>query len=115
MIEWTSHMADVAQLVRASVCGTECRRFESGHPPHPSLPQAKPRLGALTRSKTECRGLWFDEGKAKDGQKCFMFIFYNLSISLKIFISDSQMIYKKDYTTTMLDIRHIQKNLCLGH
>ena len=26
-------MADVAQLVRASVCGTECRRFESGHPP----------------------------------------------------------------------------------
>ena len=34
MIEWTSHMADVAQLVRASVCGTECRRFESGHPPH---------------------------------------------------------------------------------
>ena len=27
-------MADVAQLVRASVCGTECRRFESGHPPH---------------------------------------------------------------------------------
>ena len=30
-------MADVAQLVRASVCGTECRRFESGHPPHKKL------------------------------------------------------------------------------
>ena len=29
-------MADVAQLVRASVCGTECRRFESGHPPQNS-------------------------------------------------------------------------------
>ena len=27
-------MADVAQLVRASVCGTECREFESLHPPH---------------------------------------------------------------------------------
>lgn len=27
-------MAGVAQLVRASVCGTECRQFESGHPPH---------------------------------------------------------------------------------
>ncbi len=24
----------VAQLVRASVCGTEGRRFESAHPPH---------------------------------------------------------------------------------
>lgn len=31
-------MADVAQLVRASVCGTECRRFESGHPPHKIQP-----------------------------------------------------------------------------
>lgn len=27
-------MADVAQLVRASVCGTEGRRFKPGHPPH---------------------------------------------------------------------------------
>ena len=26
-------MADVAQLVRALVCGTRCRRFESDHPP----------------------------------------------------------------------------------
>ena len=34
MINCTLPMADVAQLVRASVCGTECRRFESGHPPH---------------------------------------------------------------------------------
>ena len=34
MVDLRSHMADVAQLVRASVCGTECRRFESGHPPH---------------------------------------------------------------------------------
>ena len=31
-------MADVAQLVRASVCGTECRRFESGYPPHKIQP-----------------------------------------------------------------------------
>ena len=34
MLNCVLHMADVAQLVRASVCGTECRRFESGHPPH---------------------------------------------------------------------------------
>ena len=27
-------MADVAQLVRALVCGTRCREFESHHPPH---------------------------------------------------------------------------------
>lgn len=26
-------MVDVAQLVRASDCGSEGRRFESGHPP----------------------------------------------------------------------------------
>ncbi len=26
-------MADIAQLVRAPVCGTGCRRFESGYPP----------------------------------------------------------------------------------
>ncbi len=37
MIDCIPHMADVAQLVRASVCGTECRRFESGHPPHEKL------------------------------------------------------------------------------
>ena len=30
-------MADVVQLVRASVCGTECRRFESGRSPHVTL------------------------------------------------------------------------------
>lgn len=27
-------MADVAQLVRALVCGTRCRQFKSDHPPH---------------------------------------------------------------------------------
>ena len=27
-------MADVAQLVRALVCGTRCREFESHYPPH---------------------------------------------------------------------------------
>lgn len=27
-------MVDVAQLVRASVCGTECCGFNSHHPPH---------------------------------------------------------------------------------
>ena len=27
-------LAGVAQLVRALVCGTRCRQFESGHPPH---------------------------------------------------------------------------------
>jgi hypothetical protein len=29
-------MVVVAQLVRASDCGSEGRRFESGHPPHPA-------------------------------------------------------------------------------
>ena len=28
-------MVDVVQLVRASDCGSECRRFESGLPPPP--------------------------------------------------------------------------------
>ena len=32
-------MADVAQLVRASVCGTECREFESHHPPQFKPPE----------------------------------------------------------------------------
>ena len=31
-------MADVAQLVRALVCGTRCREFESHHPPHKKIP-----------------------------------------------------------------------------
>ena len=31
-------MADVAQLVRALVCGTRCRRFESDLPPHLKKP-----------------------------------------------------------------------------
>ncbi len=30
-------MADVAQLVRALVCGTRCREFESHLPPHFTL------------------------------------------------------------------------------
>ena len=29
-------MVDVVQLVRASDCGSECRRFESGLPPNKS-------------------------------------------------------------------------------
>lgn len=33
-----SPMADVAQLVRALVCGTRCREFESHHPPHKKIP-----------------------------------------------------------------------------
>ena len=34
-------MADVAQLVRASVCGTECREFESHHPPQFKPPEER--------------------------------------------------------------------------
>ena len=34
----TQSMADIAQLVRALVCGTKCRRFESGYPPHYKTP-----------------------------------------------------------------------------
>ena len=33
-------MAGVAQLVRAPVCGTGCRRFKSGHSPHFFVPAA---------------------------------------------------------------------------
>ena len=35
----STSMADIAQLVRALVCGTKCRRFESGYPPHYKTPQ----------------------------------------------------------------------------
>ena len=31
-------MADLAQLVRALVCGTRCREFESHNPPHKKPP-----------------------------------------------------------------------------
>ena len=34
LVFMTHSMADIAQLVRALVCGTKCRRFESGYPPH---------------------------------------------------------------------------------
>ena len=34
MIESFPLMADLAQLVRALVCGTRCREFESHNPPH---------------------------------------------------------------------------------
>ena len=36
-------MADVAQLVRALVCGTRCREFESLHPPH--IKKARRKMG----------------------------------------------------------------------
>ena len=32
--ERDANMVDVVQLVRASDCGSECRRFESGLPPN---------------------------------------------------------------------------------
>ena len=73
MLNCVSHMADVAQLVRASVCGTECRRFESGHPPHKKLntPTAwfifyldgsgsnrrNSRFEILNQGERECAGL----------------------------------------------------------
>ena len=34
-------MADLAQLVRALVCGTRCREFESHNPPHNETPPFK--------------------------------------------------------------------------
>lgn len=37
-------MVVVAQLVRASVCGTEGRRFEPGHPPKRQKPRRNSRL-----------------------------------------------------------------------
>ena len=43
-------------------------RYAETGPPHPSLPQAKPRLGALTRSKTECRGHGRGHAKAQPGR-----------------------------------------------
>ena len=43
-------MADIAQLVRALVCGTKCRRFESGYPPR----QRCAALHSLCRWKYAC-------------------------------------------------------------
>lgn len=45
-------MAGVAQLVRASVCGTECRQFESGRPPHKIHPPPK-RWGLILSGRTD--------------------------------------------------------------
>lgn len=33
-----TYTVDIVQLVRASVCGTECRGFESHYPPQESRP-----------------------------------------------------------------------------
>ena len=41
-------MVVVAQLVRASVCGTEGRRFEPGHPPKSQKPRRNSRLFLCT-------------------------------------------------------------------
>ena len=38
MIKKSIPMADLAQLVRALVCGTRCREFESHNPPHIEKP-----------------------------------------------------------------------------
>jgi hypothetical protein len=37
MLNYLSYMANVAQLVRASVCGTEGRGFKSHHSPQATL------------------------------------------------------------------------------
>ena len=42
-------MADVAQLVRALVCGTRCREFESHLPPHKKTPLIAEFFCILTR------------------------------------------------------------------
>ena len=42
-------MADVAQLVRALVCGTRCREFESHLPPHIEIKPLK--IGAFLLPK----------------------------------------------------------------
>ncbi len=46
--ERDANMVDVVQLVRASDCGSECRRFESGLPPRLSeqRPEEKGRATA---------------------------------------------------------------------
>ena len=38
--DFSCFVAGVAQLVRAPVCGTGCRRFKSGHSPHFFVPAA---------------------------------------------------------------------------
>ena len=43
-------MADLAQLVRALVCGTRCREFESHNPPHT---QRAPVWGLFVYGKAE--------------------------------------------------------------
>lgn len=48
-------MANVAQLVRALVCGTRCRRFESDH--SPQMKQVL-KLGICEKRKTQDM-VWF--------------------------------------------------------
>ncbi len=60
-------MAGVAQLVRAPVCGTGGRRFETGHSPHFPLtpgtcwffkvPVSQRAFWSFGRVKTECAGV----------------------------------------------------------
>ncbi len=45
------HMAGVAQLVRAPVCGTGCRRFESGRPPHKNMSMGHFFMGMRNRDE----------------------------------------------------------------
>lgn len=46
-------MVVVAQLVRASVCGAEGRRFEPGHPPKRQKPRRNSRLFLWNKLSSE--------------------------------------------------------------
>ena len=50
-------MADVAQLVRALVCGTRCRRFESDLPPHKRASQEGRFFIAVKSGENWCNRL----------------------------------------------------------
>ena len=51
-------MADVAQLVRALVCGTRCRRFESDLPPHLKTVRLGGFLWVWKRVRTDVSVWW---------------------------------------------------------
>ena len=61
-------MADIAQLVRALVCGTKCRRFESGYPPHYKTSQ----LGRFLLKKF----VFYDIIRIFSGRHLVVFFYY---------------------------------------
>ena len=61
-------LAGVAQLVRAPVCGTGGRRFETGHSPHHSFAETKSdgeNARHLSTGRLLCKSQWLIAGVAE--------------------------------------------------